>query len=265
MNRRIAQTTIGVMVALLLVACGGGGGSDANKTATARTADANDAATVTAFAGGSQNTGNTGSGTRTATGAAANGGNGGFFRFATLPAGNASGPSATAVGTARGTTAAGTGRAGTPAGVAGNMYTDPQGRYSFTIPQGWRIQQPSDTTIDIQAAPPSSLQGILQIASDSIVTGTSLDDYVNSTMSDLKSGLPNYQTVPNSVQNLTIGGLDARRFDFTGSQSGTNLKGAVFIVRKGQNAYVLLVAAIARDFDTVLAQARITVDSFTLL
>src|SRR5438270_7993418 len=87
--QRLAHIIAGLTIALLLAACGGGGGaSDANKTATARTSAANDAATVTAFAGGrASSSGGTSAPSGTGTRAAGRAG----FVFATFPSGGTSG------------------------------------------------------------------------------------------------------------------------------------------------------------------------------
>ena len=264
--RRLAGTIAGMTVALLLVACGGGG---VDRTATSRAGDASDSATVTAVARGSGTSGAGSANTTGATGTAGKGSNTGSFRFATLPSGSTGGTVSTAAGgnAPRGTTSASTPGSvrSTAVGVSGSMYKDPQGRYTFTIPQGWRVQQSSSAAADIQISPPQSLRGIVQIASEDVDPSTTLDDYANGMMDILQNSVTNYQTVPNSTQSLKISGIDARRFDFTGQQSGVTLKVAVFITRKDSSAYSLIVAAAPQDFDTVLAQARVTVDSFTFL
>ena len=108
MERRVGQSIAGLTIVLLLVACGGSGSSgNAGKTATAQTSAINDAATVTAFAGG--RTSGAGrpppaqrlarppaSGTRVA-------GKSGGFAFATLSPGGAAGSGQAAAGTPRGT------------------------------------------------------------------------------------------------------------------------------------------------------------------
>lgn len=272
MERRAVCTIPGLMILLLLVACGGGGISNAGKTATARISDANDAATVTAFAGGRL----TGAGSASAanSGTTALGGKSGFV-FATLPSGRAAGPSPTgrsaagatsAVGTPRGTVSgAGTSRSGTPAGLVGNLYTDPKGRFTLTVPQGWFVQQTANTTVDFQAAPSSALRGAFQIAAQVVGTGVTLDDYATGTMDSIKQSVTNYQPVQGGIQQTTIAGLPARRFDFTAQDGTTNLRAAVFVVKNGTTAYGFLIAAAPADFDAVFAQAKQFIDTFVFL
>ncbi len=287
MKRRVASTIPGMMIVLLLAACGGNGSvSDANKTATARTADANDAATVTAFAGnrassaGSSSTANPGANVAGSTSVA--GGKGGFT-FATFPSGPPGGSGLTTrsaaagtsvIGTPRGTvinargpastTGTGTGPAGTPAGLVGNKYTDPQGRFTLMVPQGWRVQ-PISTGIDFQAAPSSALRGAFQIAAEEVGAGITLDNYVTSTMDSIKQTVTNYQDLQGGIQQMTVAGQPARRFDFSAQDGTTNLRAAVIVVMKGTTAYGFLIAAAPADFDAVFAQAKQFLDTFSFL
>ncbi len=284
MKRRVASTIPGMMIVLLLAACGGGGGaSDTNKTATARTADANDAATVTAFAGGrgvsagSASTTNPGANVGGSTSVA---GGKGSFVFATLPSGGAASTTRSAavgtsvIGTPRGTvinagrpastTGTGTGLAGTPAGLVGNKYTDPQGRFTLMVPQGWRVQ-PSSAGIDFQAAPSSALRGAFQIAAEEVGTSITLDNYATSTIDSIKQTVTNYQDLQGGIQQTTVAGQSARRFDFTAQDGTTNLRAAVIVVMKGTTAYGFLIAAAPADFDAVFAQAKQFLDTFAFL
>lgn len=274
MERRVAQIIGGCTIVLLLVACGSSGGSDsANKTATARTADANDAATVTAFAGGRASGGGTTTGATPGTAAGAGtgvAGKSGGFKFATLAPGGATGSGQAAAGatpsTSRTTGSASAGNRGTPAGVSGNTYTDPQGRFKLTIPQGWQVQTTSGASVDFEATP-NTLRGAFQIAAEDVGAGTSIDDYASGTMDSIKQSIDNYQDVQGGIQQTTVGGLPARRFDFTGQDSttNTNLRAAVIVVEKGTTAYGFLIAADPADFDAVFAQAKQFIDSFAFL
>ncbi len=283
MKRRV-QTIAGLTIVLLLVACGGNGGSgNADKTATARTTDANDAATVTAFAGSRASGAGTATGATpgTASGAGTRvAGKSGGFKFATLAPGGAASGGQAAAGTPRGTaantgasgatTAAGrttgsasVGTSGTPPGVSGNRYTDPQGRFTLTIPQGWRVQLTGGTTVDFEATP-NALKGAFQIAAEDVGAMT-IDDYATGTMNGIKQTITNYQDAQSGIQQLTVGGQPARRFDFTGQDGTTNLRAAVIVVKQGTTAYGILIAADPADFDTVFAQAKQFIDTFAFL
>jgi hypothetical protein len=276
MKRRVAYTIPGLMILLLLVACGGNSGaSNANQTATARTADANDAATVTAFAGGGRSA--SGSTTGTTSGGTSVAGGKGSFAFATFPSGPANGPAPTtrsgtgstaAAGAPRGTVVSAggtsTSRNGTPAGLVGNTYTDPQGRFTLKVPQGWSVQ-PASEGIDFEAAPSSALRGAFQIAAEDVGTGITIDDYATGTMDSIKQTITNYQDVQGGIQQTTIAGQPARRFDFTGQDGTTNLRAAIIVVMRGMTAYGFLIAAPPEDFDAVFAQAKQFLDTFAFL
>ena len=208
------------------------------------------------------------------------GGNSGGFAFATLPVGGTTG-NAPAAGTPRGTVvnagsagstpvgtrAAGSttaGRSGTPAGVSGNIYTDPQGRYTLTIPQGWRVQSTNGMDIDFQAAP-TGLQGAFQIAAEDVGTGITIDDYATGTVNSIKSSVTSYMPIQGGIQQTTISGMPARRFDFSGKDGTTPLRAAVFVVKKDTVAYGLLILAAPADFDAVFAQAKQFIDTFAFL
>jgi hypothetical protein len=132
------------------------------------------------------------------------------------------------------------------------------------IPQGWRIQVASGATVDFQATP-STLRGTFQLAAEDVGTGTSVDDYASGTMDSIKQSVDNYQDVQGGIQQTTVGGLPARRFDFTGQDGTTNLRAAVIVVEKGTVAYGFLIAADPADFDAVFAQAKQFVDTFAFL
>lgn len=290
MQRRFASLITGFVLAASVVACGGGTSNTAEKTTTAGTAAAADAATVTAFAGGRQSSAAPGAASPSGTTSSAGRG----FSFATLiPAGSGA-PTATrtasgtsAAGTPRGTVigvgpggqatsgtrAAGsagtsgttgpraTPRAGTPPGVVGSTYTDPGGRFTFTIAPGWTIQSSNNPTVEVEAAG-SSPRGAFRVVSED-AAGITLDEYTTAAMDSVQQNITGYQPVPSATQSLTIGGQPARRFDFLGRDSGVTIHGAVYVVKKGDAAYGLFIAALPQDFDAVIDQTRVFVESFT--
>jgi len=148
--------------------------------------------------------------------------------------------------------------------VQGNTYTDPQGRYTLTIPQGWRVQLTNGMDIDFQAAP-TALQGAFQIAAEDIGAGITIDDYAVGTMDSIKSSVTSYTPIQGGIQQTTISGMPARRFDFSGKDGTTSLRAAVFVVKKDTTAYGFLIVAAPADFDAVFAQAKQFIDTFAFL
>jgi hypothetical protein len=271
---------------LVLTACGGGSGAASTRKAQTATAGAvSDAATVTAFAkgqaattpgaqGGTNTTGVAGTtGTTGTTGTpAASAGKSPFFTFATVGAGGAGGAGGGTTG--RGATAGtgpatGTGANASPAsrataaGVRGSTYTDPQGRFSFTIPSGWTVQQSTNSNVDVEVAPPN-LRGAFRLASDAMPADASLSDYASAVLDNIQTSFTNFQLIGNvGGQTAMIGGQVAVRYEFTGSQSGTDLHGVVYIVNKGDTVYGIFIAAATSDFDALNNQVKPLLDSFT--
>jgi hypothetical protein len=266
MKRSGIPLALGAMTLLILTACGGGSAASTRTAQTATTGAVSDAATVTAYAKsqaasgtpGGQSTGGT-----IGTPAAAAGG-GRILGFATFA------PSRGATTTARSTTGPTVRVSGSPAarstaaGVKGNMYTDPQGRFSFTIPQGWLVQQPSSADVDVEAAPPT-LRGAFRLASDTMPANASLNDYASAVLDNIQTSFTNFQLIGNSATRVTIGGQTAVRYEFTGSQNGTNLHGVVYVVNKGDAVYGLFIAAAPEDYDAIANQVQGILDSFTFL
>jgi len=148
--------------------------------------------------------------------------------------------------------------------VSGNTYTDPQGRFTLTIPPGWRVQNTNNANVDFEAAP-AALKGAFQIAAEDVGTGVTLDDYAVGTMDSIKSSITSFQPGQGGIQETTINGQPARQFDFSGQDGTTMLRATVFVVKKGTTAYGFLIAAAPEDFDTVFAQAKQFIDSFAFL
>lgn len=277
MRRYPFAIAVGVMSLLALAACGGADTAATQRAQRATVGAVSDAATVTAFAkgqtsatpGGQGGTGIPGTPTTST-------GKGPVFTFATIAVGGGTtnGTSGTngTNGTAGRSTAAGattrpnaspSGRA-TVAGVRGNTYTDPQGRFTFAIPPGWLVQPSSSPDVDVEAAPPN-LRGGFRLASDTMPADASLDDYGAAMLNTLQSSFTNFQLVPNSNQKGMIGGQPALRYEFTGTQSGTDLHGVVYVVDNGGTAYALFIAAATTDFDAINNQVKALLDSFTFL
>ena len=185
---------------------------------------------------------------------------------AAAPRGTATnaGSSAATPGAARTTGTASASRSGTPAGVSGNTYTDPQGRFKMTIPQGWRVQTTNGMDVDFEATP-AALKGAFQIAAEDVGAGVTLDDYAIGTMDSIKGSISSFQSLQGGIQEATISGMPARRFDFSGTDGTTDVRAAVFVVKKGTTAYGFLIAADPADFDAVFAQAKQFIDSFAFL
>jgi hypothetical protein len=244
---------------LVLTACGGSGAASTRRAQTATAGAVSDSATVTAFAL-SRTTSTPGAQGSTGTkGTPTTAGKGPIFTFATFPPGGGTSGRSTASASARPNASAAS--QATVAGVRGNTYTDPQGRFMFAIPSGWLVQQSSNANVDVEVTPPN-LRGAFRLASDTMPANASLNDYAAAVLDNIRMSFTNFQLVQGNAQQATIGGQPAVRYEFTGSQSGSNLHGVVYIVDNGGTVYGLFIAATPEDFDAMINQAKALLDSF---
>jgi hypothetical protein len=155
----------------------------------------------------------------------------------------------------------------------GTTYTDPQGRYSFTVPSGWQAGSPPQgtslpqgTTIGgvFAAAPP--LNGNLNVVTVTVPAGANLDQIVTQSRAGVAQTIPGYQEAPGGIQNLTVGGQSARRYDYLLTPPGSGrLHGAQVIALQGNAVFVLTFTAAENDFNTFMQQAATLLSSFKFL
>lgn len=159
-------------------------------------------------------------------------------------------------------------------GAQGTTYTDPNGRYSFTVPSGWQPGPPPQTgslppgtAIGGVFAAPAPLNGNFNVVTVTVPTGVSLDDVVTQSRDNVAKSLPGYQEGPGGIQNLTLGGQPARRYDYflTPPQGGGRLHGAQVIALQGNAVFVLTFTAAENDFNTVFQQGAPILNAFTFI
>lgn len=157
--------------------------------------------------------------------------------------------------------------------AAATTYTDPQGRVSFTIPDGWQQQNslPPGTTL-----PPgvdfvtlffvptltNGFKANVNIVTNTVPAGTTLDQIVSNGRAALPKVFPSYQAGPDGVQNVTVGSQPAEAYQFSAAASGTTFQGEQVVVLAGTRAYVITFAASATDLPTLLQQGTVLLSSF---
>ncbi len=161
----------------------------------------------------------------------------------------------------------------TAVGAQGATFTDPQGRYSFTVPSGWQqgspppnTNLPPGTTIGgvFTAAPP--LNGNLNIVTVAVPAGVNLDDIVTQSRAGVAQSVPGYQEGPGGIQNLTVGGQAARRYDYFLTPAGSGrLHGAQVITLQANAVYITTFTAAENDFATFFQQGTTALNSFKFL
>lgn len=155
----------------------------------------------------------------------------------------------------------------------GTTYTDPQGRYSFTVPSGWQpgpppqnTNLPPGTAVGGIFAAPAPLNGNFNVVTVAVPAGVNLDQIVTQSRAGVAQSIPGYQEVAGGIQSVTVGGQSARRYDYFLTPPGSGkLHGAQIIALQGNTVYVLTLTAAENDFNTFMQQATTLLDSFKFM
>ncbi|MDQ2786462.1 MAG: DUF1795 domain-containing protein, partial [Chloroflexota bacterium] len=154
----------------------------------------------------------------------------------------------------------------------GTTYADPQGRFTFTVPAGWQqgslpqgTTLPAGTAIGAVFTAAAPLNGNFNVVTVAVPAGTNLDQVVTQSRAGVAQSLPGYQEGPGGIQNLTVGGQPARRYDYSLSppQAGT-LHGTQIITQQANTIYVITFTAAENDFNTFFQQGATALNSLTL-
>ena len=133
-----------------------------------------------------------------------------------------------------------------------NIFTDPQGRFSFNLPAGWKTAVPYDS---IQAAyfNYSIKQGnigefsVLIAELSSII---SIDQFAEEFNDTFKQQIPSY--IPGTQLPTTIFGLPAIKKNFSfNRQTGVTLQAEAYMFICGNSAYTMLLIALSDYFTQV--------------
>lgn len=155
------------------------------------------------------------------------------------------------------------GAAPTPAPGA-PTFTDPNGRFSFHVPQEWQSRQAgvAGTIAAWQSTDPA---GTFQISTVALAAGTTLDGFVAQSVPGIKGYFPDANVDASKAQSLTLGGQPARRLDYAGTSQGTRVQLAqTFTVQNGVG-YGLTAVALPGNFARFMDRARVALDSFAFL
>lgn len=123
----------------------------------------------------------------------------------------------------------------------GSLYSDPQGRFSFNLPAGWKAATPYDSS---QAAyfTYSAQQGIvgeLIVVIEELPFSASVDQYAAAAEENGFKQLPGYK--PGTQLPTSVFGLPAIKKNFTFSpQAGLTLQAEAYMLVSGNFAYTIL-------------------------
>ncbi|MCK4240554.1 MAG: hypothetical protein KAW42_04025 [Candidatus Atribacteria bacterium] len=123
----------------------------------------------------------------------------------------------------------------------GNLYSDPQGRFSFNLPAGWKAATPYNSsqaayfTYSVQ----QGTVGELIIMIEELPFSASIDQYAAAAEENGFKQLPGYK--PGTQLPATIFSLPALKKNFTFSpQTGLTLQAEAYIFISGNSAYTIL-------------------------
>lgn len=134
----------------------------------------------------------------------------------------------------------------------GSLYSDPQGRFSFNLPAGWKAGTPYDPS---QAAyftysAPQGIIGELIIILEELPFNATIDQYVTAAEENGFSQLPGYKA--STQLPSTVNGLPAIKKNFTfNSQANDLLQGEAYVFISGKTAYTLLLDILPNNFSQV--------------
>jgi hypothetical protein len=140
--------------------------------------------------------------------------------------------------------------AGTPLPVlgAGQPYNDPQGRFSFMIPNNWTQVQAAGAEIAFQSpAPAGTIPATINIVLEKLPSATvTLDEYDQAGEANLKQQFPDYKSV--SLTKVTIDGKPAYKRVYTATIAGRVLQLQQVYLIERDVAYVISCGAPQESF-----------------
>ena len=140
--------------------------------------------------------------------------------------------------------------AGTPLPVlgAGQRYSDPQGRFSFSIPNNWTQVQAAGAEVAFQSpAPAGTIPATINIVLEKLPSATvTLDEYDQAGEANLKQQFPDYKSV--SLTKVTIDGKPAYKRVYTATIAGRVLQLQQVYLIERDVAYVISCGAPQESF-----------------
>jgi len=158
--------------------------------------------------------------------------------------------------------------------AAATPYTDPQGHFSFTVPDGWQqvapptnVTLPSGTQFVVAYSVPTlntnNVPANMNIVTTTVPAGTTLDQVVSAGVAALPQSVPGYQAGTGGVQRVTLGGQPAETYQFTITPSGQSPLSVTQVVSLiGTTAYVITFTASQADSTMLLQQGSTLLSTF---
>ena len=145
--------------------------------------------------------------------------------------------------------------------TAGDLYKDPQGRFTFTVPKGWTQEQSQDPNIPVMLKAPRPA-GTFSVTTSSVPANGTLATFAEGKMADAKK-LPRYIVGVLGTPMTTLGGQPAQKFDyFQGDKQDYYV---LIMTIKGDTAYTLTFSTQPADVGAFSAQTTVILDSWKFL
>jgi hypothetical protein len=156
-----------------------------------------------------------------------------------------------------------------PSGTVGTastpmVYTDPQGRFSFTVPDGYHQIPNATPAIVVEFAPPI-VSGAISMTIQGMEPDATLEQKTEVTQK-AAGKFPDYTPLTALPVPTTVAGQMARQFEFLDTENGGRRyhSFAVTTVR-GTDFYTLSIEIEEKDFATNVEQAKVFINTFAFL
>ncbi|MDQ2786818.1 MAG: hypothetical protein M3Y58_17650 [Chloroflexota bacterium] len=158
----------------------------------------------------------------------------------------------------------------TSVSAAVTTYTDPQGRFSITVPDGY--QRSSELGPNILAFnSPIFVGANFNVIAATVPTGTTLipliptraqfEDLFRAVLSDQAT----FDFLPGGFGAATIAGHPAVQDDSILTTNGERIRLRQFLILDGTTEYAISFGARETEFDAFVKESHIVLDSFTIL
>lgn len=150
---------------------------------------------------------------------------------------------------------------------AATPYTDPQGRFSFTVPDGFAQQMVGGPAGSVAVFTSQTMQGAgfyVSAQDDPANAMSNLDDLTALTLQALATRFPNIEIWSNGVVPAQVGGVEGRQYVYRAKSPSTDalFRGAIIVTLKGSTAYTFAFSAGDGDFDRMADQATPVLATF---
>ena len=158
----------------------------------------------------------------------------------------------------------------TSVAAATTTYTDPQGRFSITVPDGYQrssILGPNIPTFSSPAFTGANFNVIVT----TVPTGTTLVPLIptraqfEALFRAVLSDQATFDFLPGGFGAATVGGHPAIQDDYIVTTNGLRLHGRQYAILDGTTEYAVTFTARETDFDAFVKESRVVLDSFTIL